>query len=230
MIQRRAARWVTGCYHNTPSVTDMLKSLDWRTLEQRRVDSRLCILYKIRNHLVASDEDNYIHRGTRRHSQNYRQLRAVKITPILSQDQHSSRICLAESLEVFKTQIAKIERSRFNYFLKTSSITFFFPSLFFLLPESEYLTDDTSTDNSSFPIPSNLPHFFIFFFSLSLSLIFPFSHSTGDNPQIWGQTCIMVKTKKKKIDWSKHSGGCISKSSNSFDVIRPCLSELWPPK
>ena len=39
MIQRRAARWVTGRYHNTSSVTDMLHSLDWRTLGQRLVDS-----------------------------------------------------------------------------------------------------------------------------------------------------------------------------------------------
>ena len=52
MVQRRVARWVTGRYHNTSSVSDMLRSLDWRSLEQRRVDSRLSILYKIRNHLV----------------------------------------------------------------------------------------------------------------------------------------------------------------------------------
>ena len=49
MVQRRAARWVTGRYHNTSSVSDMLRSLDWRSLEQRRVDSSLTILYKIRN-------------------------------------------------------------------------------------------------------------------------------------------------------------------------------------
>ena len=34
MVQRRAARWVTGRYHNTSSVSDMLRSLDWRSLEQ----------------------------------------------------------------------------------------------------------------------------------------------------------------------------------------------------
>ena len=57
MVQRRAARWVTGRYHNTSSVSDMLRGLDWRSLEQRRVNSRLTILYKIRNHLVAIDEN-----------------------------------------------------------------------------------------------------------------------------------------------------------------------------
>ncbi len=66
MVQRRAARWVSNRYHNTSSVTDMLHSLEWRSLEQRRVDARLCMLYKIRNSLVAIDEDNYLIRGTGR--------------------------------------------------------------------------------------------------------------------------------------------------------------------
>ena len=55
MVQRRTTWWVTGRYQNASSVSDMLRSLDWRSLEQRRVDSRLTTLYKIRNHLVAID-------------------------------------------------------------------------------------------------------------------------------------------------------------------------------
>ena len=51
MVQRRATRWVTGRYHNISSV----RSLDLRSLEQRRVDSRLSMLFKIRHHLVAID-------------------------------------------------------------------------------------------------------------------------------------------------------------------------------
>ena len=78
MVQRRAARWVTGRYHNTPSVCDMLRSLDWRSLEQRRVDSRLTIFYKIRNHLVAIDKNSYLQRGTGRREYQCRQLRADK--------------------------------------------------------------------------------------------------------------------------------------------------------
>ena len=56
--QRRAARWVTGRYHNTSSVTGMLRDLGWRTLTDRRVDSRLIMLFKIKHGLVnvlASD-------------------------------------------------------------------------------------------------------------------------------------------------------------------------------
>ena len=64
MVQRRAARWVTGRYHNTSSVSDTLRSLDWQSLEQRRVFSRLSMLFKIRHHLVAIDEESCLKRGT----------------------------------------------------------------------------------------------------------------------------------------------------------------------
>ena len=71
-------RWVTGRYHNTSNVSDMLRGLDWRSLEQRRVDTRLTILYKIQNQLVAIDESLYLQRGTGRREYQYRQLRADK--------------------------------------------------------------------------------------------------------------------------------------------------------
>ena len=51
-VQRRTARWVTGGFHNTSHVSDTLQHLGWRDLNQRRVDSRLCMLYKIRHGLV----------------------------------------------------------------------------------------------------------------------------------------------------------------------------------
>ena len=47
MIQRRAARWVTNRHHNTSSVTDMLHTLGWTSLEHRRATSRLCMLFQI---------------------------------------------------------------------------------------------------------------------------------------------------------------------------------------
>ena len=53
MVQRRAARWVTGRFHNTSSVQNMLDQLGWRTLADRRADYRLAMLYKIRHGLVA---------------------------------------------------------------------------------------------------------------------------------------------------------------------------------
>jgi len=57
MIQRRAARWVLGRYDRLDSVTDMLSSLKWRSLELRRSDARLCMLYKQSNGLATYEYD-----------------------------------------------------------------------------------------------------------------------------------------------------------------------------
>ena len=49
MIQRTAARWVLARHERRASVTDMLAELKWRSLEQRRADIALTMLYKIHN-------------------------------------------------------------------------------------------------------------------------------------------------------------------------------------
>ena len=46
-VQRRSARWVTCDYQRPCSVTQMIKDLNWRTLEQHHIDSRLTLMYKI---------------------------------------------------------------------------------------------------------------------------------------------------------------------------------------
>lgn len=52
-VQRRAARWIKHDYSHTSSATDMLKSLNLRRLDLRRIDNRLSLMYKITNELVA---------------------------------------------------------------------------------------------------------------------------------------------------------------------------------
>ena len=54
-IQRRAARYVTNRYHNTSSVSDMLDQLEWSSLESRRTNSRLTMMYKMTKHLANVD-------------------------------------------------------------------------------------------------------------------------------------------------------------------------------
>ena len=56
-IQHRAARWVLGRYDRLDSVTDMISSLKWRSLELRRSHARLCLLYKQCNGLGSYDCD-----------------------------------------------------------------------------------------------------------------------------------------------------------------------------
>ncbi|KAK3102525.1 hypothetical protein FSP39_011953 [Pinctada imbricata] len=53
MVQRRAARYVTNRFHNTSSVNSMLQDLNWPTLQERRLRTRLIFLYKITHNLVA---------------------------------------------------------------------------------------------------------------------------------------------------------------------------------
>ena len=52
-VQRRTARYVTNCYHNTSSVSNMIEHLNWRSLADGRTDARLVMLYKITHELVA---------------------------------------------------------------------------------------------------------------------------------------------------------------------------------
>jgi hypothetical protein len=53
MVQRRAARYACNRYHNTSSVTDMLQTLTWPSLQQRRLKTKLIMFYKIVHHIVA---------------------------------------------------------------------------------------------------------------------------------------------------------------------------------
>ena len=57
MVQRRAARHVTNRHRNRSGVSDMLYGLNWRSLQDRRKDARLCMLYKVDRRLVAIKKD-----------------------------------------------------------------------------------------------------------------------------------------------------------------------------
>ena len=53
MVQRRSARFVLNV-----SVTEMLSFLGWPSLQSRRIDAKLVLLYKIINNIVHVDLDN----------------------------------------------------------------------------------------------------------------------------------------------------------------------------
>ena len=59
-VQQRAARWATRDYRYTSSATSMLQDLNWRTLDQRRIDSRLIMMYKVTHDLVAIPALDYL--------------------------------------------------------------------------------------------------------------------------------------------------------------------------
>ena len=56
-VQRRAARFAMKCYDRYQSVTDMLRSLEWPTLVQRRDHSKIIMMYKIVHNIVHIQPD-----------------------------------------------------------------------------------------------------------------------------------------------------------------------------
>ena len=81
-VQRRATRWVYRHHSYTSSITAMLKDLYWRPLDQRRIDSRLVMLYKVTYDLDAIPASQYLTRNTRLskhiHPLSYRQIPFLK--------------------------------------------------------------------------------------------------------------------------------------------------------
>ena len=64
-VQRAAACLTVNNFEQKASVTEMVKNLGWRTLEQRRADARLCLFYKVVYDLVAVPLPGYIQYSNR---------------------------------------------------------------------------------------------------------------------------------------------------------------------
>lgn len=83
MVQRRAAGYACNRYHNTGSITDMLNTLHWPSLQQRILKTRLIMFYKIVQHIVEVPSDLLIYvptdnRARQIHPQTYRHLLTLK--------------------------------------------------------------------------------------------------------------------------------------------------------
>ena len=70
MVQCRAIRWTLNNYSPHSSATEMQHELGWSSLEQRRCNARLVMLYKIINGHIAIPLPSYFQQLTRitRHS------------------------------------------------------------------------------------------------------------------------------------------------------------------
>lgn len=73
MVQRRAARFVKGDYDRTSSVTSMLADLKWNTLQDRRLQSKTVMFYRIVHQLVAIPATPFLipTRASRGHTMRY---------------------------------------------------------------------------------------------------------------------------------------------------------------
>ena len=70
-VQRRAARFATGDYQRTSSVTAMLQQLQWQSLQSRRAYAQTVMMYRIVYNLVDIPAEHHLNRTslrTRGHS------------------------------------------------------------------------------------------------------------------------------------------------------------------
>ena len=59
-VQRRAARFVSGLHDRAVSLTNIMAGLGWRSLQERRLESRLCMFYKTVNGTSTCNSPAYI--------------------------------------------------------------------------------------------------------------------------------------------------------------------------
>ena len=74
-VQRRAARFVTGDYRYNSSVTAMMESLSWETLQHRRQQACAIMMYRIVHAMVAIPASPHLQllgAATRGHQYKYR--------------------------------------------------------------------------------------------------------------------------------------------------------------
>ena len=120
MIQRRAARWVKNNYSTYDSVTNMLEDLGWRSLENRRIDARLVMFYKIVHCHVAIQIPSYFEKPQRytrhMHPLSYRQIhtsasyyqQSFYPATIVFWNRLPSEIVLRADLDSFKEGVCQI--------------------------------------------------------------------------------------------------------------------------
>ena len=118
MVQRRAARYVTNRHHNRSSVSDMISHLNWKSLEERRKNARLAMLYKMTNNMVNIDTEERLippNRYSRNmHQRSFRvfyhrsDFRKESFFPRTIRDWNAlpPAVASAESLGVFKTLLS----------------------------------------------------------------------------------------------------------------------------
>ena len=120
MVQHRVARWTLDSYTRQASVSGRLTNLGWRSLEQRRNDSWLCLFYKI-IHGFALILLPYVEHPTRISQKNFHPLVYRQINTRVDYYKYSfyplaivqwnrlpSKIALLSTLEPFKRAVCMI--------------------------------------------------------------------------------------------------------------------------
>ena len=111
-------------FDRTSSVSAMVETLGWRTLEQRRADARLCLFYKIINNLVAVSLPDYVQPNTRPSRRGHSMTFCQLYTPtdyykysffplvIVQWNALPEEVVSSPSLDIFKAAVGKLQHSK----------------------------------------------------------------------------------------------------------------------
>ena len=87
-VKRRAARFVNNDYSNLSSVTVMIQDLEWPTLGERRLVTKVTMLFKILNNIVDIPADQYLipisNTRSRRHQQRLKQYPSFQVNAFMN--------------------------------------------------------------------------------------------------------------------------------------------------
>jgi hypothetical protein len=122
MVQRRAARFVANNYSRTDgTVSNILNDLNWLSLQERRKNIRLAIMYKIHANDIAIPIPEYVQRQTltttrQYHPMKFRSMKAstnvykCSYFPNTISEWNSlpSSVLNSNSIEIFKSALCNI--------------------------------------------------------------------------------------------------------------------------
>ena len=120
MVQRRAARYITGRYHNTSSVNDMIGHLKLETLEERRTKAQLLMVYKIiYDHVDIPSKDYYTITKSRTRAKHDKKIRLILASTdiykysffprCINMWNNLSLSCIKKDLIGFRKEIASVK-------------------------------------------------------------------------------------------------------------------------
>ena len=110
-VQRRGARYVCNNYWDrTPGcVTGMIHDLGWQSLQERREDHRLTLLYKIQNNLLDIDPEPILKRGDTRTRGRSRLQQSAGTSTVCNNSFYPRTTCQWNQLPVFVTDASSLE-------------------------------------------------------------------------------------------------------------------------
>lgn len=127
MFQWRAVFYVTmaNTYRRTAEVSNMLKHLEWTSLEDRSEQARQCRFYKIHHGLVYMNSDiltphkrltRNMHQFTYQVPSCTNDFRKFSFFPrtICDWNALSAKVAASESLGIFRSQVTEIIKSRYS--------------------------------------------------------------------------------------------------------------------